>query len=182
MFQVLPSFKSKEKLKFENLYTKYRYLLYKCAFDILKRQNLAEDATSEAFIRIFKNLDKINENNEKETIGFMVIIVKNISLTMLSNEKRNKTLFFQEIDEDIEEHFNLEDAVISNHQYKEIVEAISKLKVELEAPFLLRYVYGYSSKEIAEILCISINNVDVRIYRAKKALADILGKRGLKNG
>lgn len=100
----------------------------------------------------------------------MVIIVKNISLTMLSNEKRNKTLFFQEIDEDIEEHFNLEDAVISNHQYKEIVEAISKLKVELEAPFLLRYVYGYSSKEIAEILCISINNVDVRIYRAKKPL------------
>lgn len=42
-----------ERLKFESLYLNYRNLLFKCAFNILKRKNLAEDATSEAFIRIY---------------------------------------------------------------------------------------------------------------------------------
>lgn len=39
---------------------------------------------------------------------------------------------------------------------------------------MLKYVYGYDSKTISEMLGISIRTVDSRIYRGKKMLAKMM--------
>ena len=44
---------------FERLYYKYRNLMYTVAFDILHNTSDAEDAVSEAFLRIAKNFSLV---------------------------------------------------------------------------------------------------------------------------
>ena len=59
------------------------------AYEILQDYHLAEDAASEAFIRIHRNIHKIDDPTDKRSIAFIVTIVKNVSLTILkSNLKK----------------------------------------------------------------------------------------------
>ena len=50
-----------DKTKFILLYEKYRRLMHYTAKEILKSDKLAEEAVQEAFIRIAKNFNKINQ-------------------------------------------------------------------------------------------------------------------------
>lgn len=162
-----------EQEKLEYLYVTYRYLLYKFAFEILKDQQGAEDAVHECYLRIAKNLHKIDLDNSKKTINFMVTIVKNIAITMYNKRKNVSVLY----DEAIEEGVIIE-TPWDTLAYNELLGCIGELKEELLSPFLLHYAYGYSEKEIGRFLNISENNVAVRLHRAKKKLQKLLSEEG----
>jgi len=161
--------------KFEYLYRKYKNLLLHKAYDILKDYALAEDAVSEAYIRIYKNLHKIDDPTANRSIAFAVTIVKNVSLTMLSREKRFPV---EEFDEMRPDSFNLEESVLAAISSQQIYEIMEQLGEELRSVFLLRYAYDYSLKEIGELLKISENNAAVRLHRAKKKLAQLVAEKG----
>ena len=163
--------------KFEYLYQKYKNLLLHKAYDILKDYALAEDAVSEAYIRIYKNLHKIDDPSSNRSIAFAVTIVKNVSLTMLSKEKRWPV---EEFDESQPDSFDLEENVLAEISSQQIYEIIQQLAEDLRSVFILRYAYDYSLKEVGALLNISENNAAVRLHRAKKKLAQIVAEKGYK--
>lgn len=167
-----------EKQKFEYIYYNYKNLLLSKAYGILKDYMLAEDATSEAFIRIYKNLHKIDTPNSKRSIAFIVMIVRNTALTLLEKKKKSET---DELEDIYKDDFNLEESIINNLSAQEIYEIIETLNDELKIPFIYRYTYDMSSKDIGEALQLTENVVNVRIYRAKKKLAEILKKEEYRN-
>ena len=73
-----------EKEKFEKLYEQYRKLMMAEANAILKSKHLAEDAVQEAFLRIIKSFDHVEEILSPRTKRFVVIIARNAALTILS--------------------------------------------------------------------------------------------------
>ena len=141
------------------------------AYAILQDYHLAEDAVSEAFIRIHKNIHKIDDPTDNKCVAFIVTIVKNVSLTMLKKEKSHIT---EEYDEELANDFNFEEQIISELSSEFIYKTLDKLSEEMKGVFLLRYAHDLSHKEIARILNISENNVTVRLHRAKKKLAELL--------
>jgi len=161
--------------KFEYLYRKYKNLLLHKAYDILKDYSLAEDAVSESYIRIYKNLHKIDDPASNRSIAFAVTIVKNVSLTMLSKEKRFPV---EEYDESRPDSFDLEESVLASISSQEIFGIMEQLGEELSSVFVLRYAYDYSLKEVGTLLNISENNAAVRLHRAKKKLAQIVAEKG----
>jgi len=161
--------------KFEYLYRKYKNLLLHKAYDILKDYSLAEDAVSESYIRIYKNLHKIDDPASNRSIAFAVTIVKNVSLTMLSKEKRFPV---EEYDESQPDSFDLEESVLASISSQQIFGIMEQLGEELRSVFVLRYAYDYSLKEIGTLLNISENNAAVRLHRAKKKLAQIVAQKG----
>ena len=167
-----------EQDKFEYLYTKYKNLLLHKAYDILKDYALAEDAVSEAYIRIYKNLRKIDDPASNRSIAFAVTIVKNVSLTMLSREKRYQV---EEYDESQPDSFDLEESVLAAVSSQQIYEIMEQLSEELRSVFLLRYAYDYSLKEVSALLGISENNAAVRLHRAKKKLTQLVANKGYIN-
>ena len=167
-----------EQDKFEYLYTKYKNLLLHKAYDILKDYALAEDAVSEAYIRIYKNLRKIDDPASNRSIAFAVTIVKNVSLTMLSREKRYQV---EEYDESQPDSFDLEESVLAAVSSQQIYEIMEQLSEELRSVFLLRYAYDYSLKEVGALLGISENNAAVRLHRAKKKLTQLVANKGYIN-
>ena len=162
-----------ERDKFEYVFSKYRRLLLHKAYEILQDYYLAEDAASEAFIRIYKNIHKIGDPTDKKSIAFIVTIVKNVSLTMLKKEKAQPA---EEFDEEVQDGFDLEAHMISQISADQIYQTLDKLGEDLKSVFLLRYANDLSHKEIGKLLGISENNVTVRLHRAKKKLADLVGK------
>ena len=167
--------------KFELIYERYKNLMLKKAYDILRDTMLAEDAVSEAFIRIYKNLDKIGDIDSGRSIAFVVTIAKNTALTILARQKNQYSA--GEVLEDTQEgSFDLEDHVLSGLSASKIFDVLNKLSDDLRQVFLLKYGHDLSHREIAGILGISENNVTVRLHRAKKKVAGILVEEGLIRG
>ena len=165
-----------DKKKFDYLYNRYiKLLLYK-AYDVLHDYSLAEDAVSEAFIRIYKNLDKIDDCDSGKTAAFLVIIARNCALTILSKRQRDNHANIDDLD--LPAPDGVENTLISECSAKDIMNVIDSLKENLKEPFLLKYVYNMSHKEIAQILGQTENNVTVRIHRAKSKIAQLLRKGG----
>jgi len=163
-----------EKSKFEYIYGKYKKLLLYKANEILNDYALAEDAVSEAFIRVYKNLHKIDDPDSGMTVSFLSVIVKNTAINIIN---QNKNISDTDIYEnEPQSDFNVENHVISETVTEGMLQVVDKLKDELKECFLLMYAHDLSYKEISVILKISEANVAVRIHRAKKKLIELLKK------
>ena len=164
-----------ERDKFEYIFQTYKKLMLHKAYGILQDYMLAEDAASEAFIRIYKNLHKIDDPTNKKTIAFVVTIVKNVALTMLQHEK---DYIAQEYDENREDTFDLEEHIISALSSENIYKIVDRMGEDLKGVFLLKYAYDLPHREIGRMLGITENNVTVRLHRAKNRLAEFLREEG----
>lgn len=160
--------------KFEALYTRYKGLLLYKARGILG-DALAEDAVSEAFVRVYRNLHKIGEVGSPQTASFLVTIVRNAALTILAHEKKGAG---EVMDDAIPDRFDLESSVVSALTERDMFRAVDRLAEDLRAVFVLRYAHGLSGREIARTLDISESNVNVRLHRAKRKLSEFLVREG----
>ena len=178
MLLILLTFPNEyEKSKFEYIYGKYKKLLLHKANGILNDYALSEDAVSEAFLRVYKNMHKIDDPDSGRTASFLIVIVKNTAVNILN---KNKNTYVSDSDiSDIYENelrsdVNVEEQVISETVAEGMLQVVDKLKDELKECFLLMYAHNLSYKEIGKILNISESNVTVRIHRAKKKLIEML--------
>lgn len=166
--------------KFELLYQSYKRLMLYKAYQILGDHMLAEDAVSEAFIRIYKNVDKIEDPSSGSAAAFAATVVKNVALSMLQREKSRGSRAYELLENDREEAAgpSLENQVLGDISRGEILQLVDSLKDELRSVFLLKYAHDLSHKEIGKLLGITENNVTVRLHRAKKKIAALLQKEG----
>ena len=169
-----------DKNKFEELYNMHkRTMLYK-ARDILKDDHLAEDAVHEAFLRVIKNFTKIDEVDSPQMRAFLVIIVRNVSLTLL--DKLNRETFIEDVELFSNEHSEIEDSVFDRIECEKIIEALEELPVQYRDILYLQYMEEYKLKEIAALFNMSNEVVKKRAQRGKKKLLELLDARSAVNG
>ncbi|MFA0815500.1 MAG: RNA polymerase sigma factor [Anaerofustis sp.] len=165
-----------DREKAKQLYRLYKGTMLFVANKVLHDTYLAEDAVSESFVKILKNLHKINDVDCNETKGFVVIIVRNTSIDMLKKLKRE--LPIEEIEETADAAEPVFDEVATKVAYEQIMEGIGKLQKSYSDILYLKAAFGYSNEEIAEVLGISAENTKVRLSRARKALLRQLREMG----
>lgn len=175
MLLILLSFASEDdRTKFEYLYGKYKNLLLKKAWDILHDYMLAEDAVSEAYLRIYRNLHKIDDPDANRSVAFMVTITRNAALTL-----RGKADIVQEQQDDAASEYDLEQSVLDSLASQRAYAILGGIDEESRNIFVLKFAYDMSHRDIAESLGLTENNVTVKLHRAKKKVADLLRKEGL---
>lgn len=163
-----------EKSKFEKLYYDYRALMKYIAFDILKDEQLAEDAVHNAFIKLINYLDKIDENDCHKTKGFIVIVIKSVAKDMYRKRRRELEI---SINENITYRVS-DDFSLATFDVEEIVSKIESLPEIYRDVLILKYLQELDNKEIADILNIKATTVRKRLERAKFMLAELLEKDG----
>ena len=177
---LLLAFSSEEERdRFELLYYKYKNLMMKKAAEILRDHMLAEDAVSEAFLRVSRNMHKIDEVESKRTAAFVVTIVRNCARTMLNKRKHE---IADDFERDIGDEGELEFNVISEITAADIYRMVGYLDEELREIFLLKFAYDLSHRKIADALGLTENHVAVKLHRAKKRLAGHLREGGYVDG
>ena len=156
----------------EELYLKYRQLMFYVANEILNDVQLSEDAVQEAFIRISKNMNKIDNDNQVRTKAFLVTVVRNVALTML--KKENHYYDFSEYQDLIVDKQEVEKNVLDRMEVKVYISAITKLSEKYRDILYLHCVQEYTVSEISKLLQLSQEVVKKRIQRGrKKILKDI---------
>lgn len=159
-----------DKEKFVEIYNTYRDMMFCKAMSILHNKELAEEAVQESFLKIAKNISKISTPVCSKTASFVVIIVRNTSYNSYKKEKNSEAVSLDDdilttdiIMPDIEK-------VIFENGFDSIVKIISDMDKIYSDALKLKYIYGYSNGEIADMLDISQKNAEMRIYRGKQIL------------
>ena len=166
-----------EKIRFETMYETYKKSMWYTANDILHDYHLAEDATQEAFLNIAKNFKDIRTDEPAQTRAFVNTVTRHIAIRMA--EKKQKYIFFSEesyTDQIFEDPVDYEEKAIDNDLFFALKRVIPKINYKYNTVLEL-YVQGYTYKQIASILDISLQTVKVRVYRAKKMALKMLEEK-----
>ena len=163
-----------EQAKFIEFYNKYKSLMFYVAKGILIDNHLAEDALQEAFLRIAKNFYKIEDVYCPQTRNYAVIIIRNVSFTML--KKSNNIV---DLDGFIDyESIDSSDDPFESVSIKLLTENILKLSEGYRDVLYLYHLYGYSFNEISNLLSLPVETVKKRAQRARSMLKQSLEKEG----
>ena len=150
------------------------------AFQLKRTQNEndAEDITIQTFSKAFDKIHTYNEDYKFKT--WLITISKNIHIDLVRKQKKT----IKNASKDSEDHYfdiiddspTPEDRIITEQNLAKLLRDIKKLKPHYQEVINLRYFQELSYKEISEELKEPINNVKVKLLRAKKLLAAIITK------
>ena len=150
-----------EKSKFEQLYLEYKGLMFHVANEILHNEQDAEDAVHQAFVKIAENIKKIDDPICPKTHSYVVTIVENKAIDQYRKQQKRQTV---ELIDDIQG---------TNVHYEgnnDLTKCILKLPARYREMILLRYHHGYSVREIAGMMGISLPAAIKLDQRAKNKL------------
>ena len=155
---------------FESLYLQYRDLMFYIANGILQNDQDAEDTVHAAFVAIAENIDKISDPDCPKTKGYIVTITENKAIDLYRKRKRQPNILFLEEKEGLSVSYEGEVAIAA---------CFARLPARYRDVLMLRYRYGYTSREISKMLGISEANANKRIQRAKERLEKLCKEEGL---
>ena len=141
--------------------------------------NLAEELMEDTFVRLYTKKPRFSGKSSFKT--WLYGIGRNIAREHLQRERKRKTMSLEDYTELSDDTYEPESSYFRKQKYRDLYRAMRKLKPEYHQVLWLYFFEGLRDKEIAEIMHKSPNNVNVLLYRAKKALKTQLEKEGYFN-
>jgi RNA polymerase sigma-70 factor (ECF subfamily) len=164
-----------ERLKIADIYEKYRYKCLHIALNIVKNQEMAEDAVEDAFIEVIKQKNKILSMECSDLVPYLVTIVKSRAINIIKKTNRISDTPIEDLNETIESgEIPVDEQVISKQGFERLLAHVSNLDENYKIVFEMKYRDCLSNGEIAEILNITLKNVEMRLYRAKLKLRKLI--------
>lgn len=156
---------------FEELVTRYKRLIFNTSYRMLGSYEEAEDASQEAFIRMYRSLKRYDPQYKFST--WAVRITTNYCLDLLRKRKGDTV--------PIEEQYNLKDEgltpeeeYVRHEKQQMVIKAVDSLPPKYKELIILFHNRGLSYSEIMEVTGESLTIVKNRLYRARQMLKDIL--------
>lgn len=145
----------------------------------IQNENDAEDITIQTFSRAFDRIETFDDSFKFKT--WLITISKNIHIDLLRKEKNSISQIMSNDDKSVyqilDESPSPEDELITEQHLAKLLRDIKKLKPHYQDIINLRYFQELSYKEISLQLKEPINNVKVKLLRAKKLLAEIIQEK-----
>lgn len=158
----------------------FRYLLdlfwndvYAFQLRRTKNEYEAEEITIQAFSKAFDKIDTYNEKYKFKT--WLLTISKNLHLDSIRNKELEiSQIAHEKVKKIPDDAPTAEDKLITEQNLSTLLRDIKQLKPHYQQVITLRYFQEMSYKEIAEQMGESVNNIKVKLLRAKKLLAEII--------
>ncbi|MCJ8326081.1 MAG: RNA polymerase sigma factor [Campylobacterales bacterium] len=131
-------------------------------------KNVAEDITQEAFVRVIKNTSNKKIENER---AFLYRVAKNIIIDQFRKRTKVTEVCFNDR-EYFEEDNQTQDKIIQDDQQLHLMIEIDKLAKKRKQAFVLHIIEGYSRKEVAAMMNLSLNSVEKHISRASNQIKE----------
>ena len=164
-----------EKDKFTEIYEQYQHFCWYVANQLLGDVHLAEDAVQDAFFALARHLDKIEDAESPKTRKFLMTIVKNKAVDLL--RKQHGEVSVEELScEPADQRQDILNTYITKENYNHLISCILELDEMYRVVFEYKFVHQLRDTEIAELLDITPKLVNVRYFRARKKLQQMLEK------
>ena len=139
-----------------------------------------EDIVIETFAKAFDKIATYNPEYGFNT--WLIAIAKNVHIDLL--RKKKSSLFVDLNDEDDRQAYfvaddsnSAEDELIIEQNLAQLLQYIKLLKPAYQEVIQLRYFQEMSYQEMADQINEPLNNIKIKLLRAKKLLAEIIQKK-----
>ncbi|GLU45633.1 RNA polymerase sigma factor [Allomuricauda sp. NBRC 101325] len=152
----------------------YKDLVYTLTLRMLGNREEAEEVSQDTFIKIFNSLDSFK--GDSKISSWIYRIAYNTSLDRIKKNKKRRV----EVDFDFvkaKAYADVDNAMekMVQQEKSELINAcMGKLSAEDAAIVTLFYFEEKNLVEMEKILNLSVNTLKVRLFRARKKLADIM--------
>jgi len=144
--------------------------LFRYAYWLCNDRSIADDLVQETFLRAWKSIDKLNDQQAVKSWLFTIV--------RRENARRFERKQFDLVDI---ENTSVADESIADYdkliQQKQLHNAIKELDSDYKDPLLMQTIGGFKTEEIALILGMNLNTVNTRLFRAKKQLKEKMTAR-----
>jgi RNA polymerase sigma factor (sigma-70 family) len=171
-----------DRILLDRLFSSYLRIVYTFVYKMTQNEHLAEDATQETFVKVWKNFRSFDKSKSFKV--WILQIAKNTALDIL---RKKKNVPFSWLDNDSEENYFVdslsddlpwpEELSILKQESEKIRQAIEGLPVIYQEIFLLKLTSDMSLSEMAELFEESENTVKSRYARGLRRLRDILEEK-----
>ena len=175
--EAITKAKSNDQKAFNFLLDTHWDYVYGFQLKRLENENDAEDITIQTFSKAFDKIESFNENYTFKT--WLITISKNLHIDLLRKEK--SAFLKQESLQSKKEAYKvpddsptIEDKLITEQNLAKLLRDIKRLKPHYQEVIQLRYFQEFSYKQMALELNEPMNNIKVKLLRAKKLLAEII--------
>ncbi len=156
------------------LVSQYAGTLYRVAYSVLRNPSDAEDAVQEAFLRVLRHRETLNEVRDQRV--WLIRIVWNV---VLDRKRRMKTR--PETDDVAElarvlpaEGLTADERVAAAQHHARVLACVEQLPAKERQVLMLSAFEELTSVEIASVLGITESSVRSRLFRARNLMAGLL--------
>ena len=162
---------------FTALFERFQDRLYDLACAILHDGAEAEDAVQDTFLRVFQHIDRFQGDSSFET--WLVAVAVNVCRDRLRRRKRRRALSLDRLAPGRVPRWlarafdggeDLAAVVQRQEQRSGLWAMVDRLDDRHRLPLILRYGYGLSSDEVAEVLGLRTGTVYVYLSRGRQQL------------
>lgn len=156
--------KIKDTTGLEYLYDHYSKALYNIIFQIVQKEELAEDVLQETYLKVWNSFDLFDTAK-----GRLYTWLSNIARNLAIDKIRSKEFRNQAQNQDIENHVSVIDVRMSNKLNPDSIglkDLVNKLRPEHKRLIELIYFSGFTHAEVSEHLDIPLGTVKTRVRAA----------------
>lgn len=140
------------------------------AFSIVKSRESAEEIASDVFMNVWKSRERLLQVDNLRV--YLYVSAKNIALNYLNKAARAQHFSLDELEVDFSVNTATPEQIfISGEMVKRIEAAVNALPPKRKMIFKLIREDGLKYKEVAQILDISVNTIDVHMAQALKSIS-----------
>jgi len=151
---------------FDTVFKQYYKPLCQFSYSFIKDQNTAENLVQEVFVKLWEKRENIT--NIDNLLSYLMGMVRNQSIDFLRKEKTNSKVYNQLRPESSE---NTTEEQISKNEFEEkLLKSILNLPERCRTAIEMSRFDGFSNKEIAQKMEISVKGVEALIGRSLKLL------------
>lgn len=137
---------------------------------------IAEELMEETFFKIITKKPRFTQKYSFKT--WLYTIGRNVAIDYLRKNSKNTEIPIEEVENCLQEEYDLEEIYIKKEQGIELRRAMKKINPEYFQVLWLLYFEGFTSAEASVIIKKSPRQMKNLIYRAKEALKSELDKEG----
>jgi RNA polymerase sigma-70 factor (ECF subfamily) len=159
---------------FGQLHDRYVDSVYRFIFYRVNDRALAEDFTSETFLRALRRIGTISYQG-RDIGAWFVTIARNIVFDYMKSARRRMEITTADNVEGADQMPSTESAVLDSLTSERLMAAIAELGDEQRECVLLRFIQGFSVSETAAVMNRNDGAIKALQHRAVRKLAELIG-------
>lgn len=166
---------------FSYLVDRHKDKAYNLAFRICGNREEAEEIAQDAFIKAYRSLSNFRSKSSFSTWLFRIVYNTSISLV---RSRKKRVLAIEEFPADAVDFLGInrnEEEAAEDYRNSLVNFALQKISEDDRGLITLYYYDDLDTEEISKITGISKSGIKVRLFRARKKMADIIAKVEQKN-
>lgn len=164
-----------DKQAYAHIINNYKNQLYATILRMTKNPQDAQDLVQDAFIKVYRNLEKYDASGSFSSWLYRVAI----NHCMDEFRKKRYAMTQIEIDEErVVEPNHPELVFLKKEKSRQLERLIGTLPEDERLIILLRYVNEISYEEIGEVMDVPLSTVRNKLHRAKKKMRETVKREG----